>query len=563
MTRKAQFPLPSASLKAGAIARALAMGRSHHNEGQLNLAEKCYRQVLALDPNNVDGLHLLGVIAFQSNHCEEGIRLIKLAALKKPNDPAILVNLGAAYRKAERSAEARDAYKAALKLKPDLWEAYFNLGKALLDLEDCDGAIKVYQKCIAIKPADPEAYVNLGNAYKSKGEGDSAIAAYEQALRLSGTMTQAYGNIAAVFFDRGWLLAALAVMDKAIAIDPRPGELRFKRSLMTLRLAQFSVGWGDYESRYFGETERIPRPSAPPPYWAGEDLSGKNILLGTEQGLGDEILYGSMIPDIMARAGRCVIRCSVRMVPVFARSFPEAVVLPYPSQDVHPALQISIDYQIGIPSLGQFLRPDLAHFPAHQGYLKADSHRTEALRERYKAVMPGNLIVGLSWRSKNDRIGKSKSAEISDWAEILRVPGVTFVNLQYGDCADELAAVQQALGITIIQDHEIDPLKNMDDFFAQVAAMDLVVTTSNTSVHVAGSLNVPAWLLLSTGLASLWYWFLSGEECPWYPSVRIFRRPSGAVVGAGPWWHDVVERAGQGLALWVKNRVSRVQTRPS
>ncbi len=360
MTRKAQLPMPAALLKADAIARALATGRSHHNEGNLNLAEKCYRQVLALDPNNVDGLHLLGVIAFQSNHCEEGIRLIKRAAKKKPDDPAILVNLGAAYRKAERSAEARDAYQAAIKLKPDLWEAYFNLGKALLDLEDGDGAIAVYKKCIAMKPADPEAYVNLGNAHKAMGDGDSAIAAYEQALRLSGVMSQAYGNIAAVFFDRGWLLAALGMMDKAIAIDPRPGELRFKRSLMTLRLAQFNVGWSDYESRYFAETERIPRPSTPPPFWAGEDLSGKAILMGTEQGLGDEILYGSMIPDIIARAERCMIRCSVRMVPVFARSFPDAVVAPYPSQDVRPAPQMPLDYQIGVPSLGQYLRPDFA-----------------------------------------------------------------------------------------------------------------------------------------------------------------------------------------------------------
>ena len=562
MTRKAQLPVPSASLKADAIAKALTLGRSHHNAGNLKLAEKCYRQVLALDSNNVDGLHLLGVVAFQSNHPEEGIRLIERAARKNPDDPAILVNLGAAYRKAERSADARDAYKAAIKLKPDLWEAYFNLGKALLDLEDCDGAIEAYRKCIAMKPADPEAYVNLGNAYKFKCEGDSAIAAYEQALRLSGTMTQAYGNIAAVFFDRGWLLAALALMDKAIAIDPRPGELRFKRSLMALRLGHFSVGWSDYESRYFGETERVHRPSTPPPYWSGEDLRGKTILLGTEQGLGDEILYSSMIPDVLTRAKRSVIQCSLRMVPVFARSFPEAVVMPYPGQDVHGARPVYTDYQIGIPSLGQFFRTDFSSFPLRRGYLKADPQRTAMLRARYQAIAPGNRIVGLSWRSKNDRIGKSKSAEIFAWNEIFCVPGVTFVNLQYGDCASELAAVHQAFGVAVVQDQEIDPLKNMDDFFAQVAAMDLVITTSNTTAHVAGSLNVPTWLLLSTGLASLWYWFLTGEDCPWYSSVRILRRASGSAGGDAPWWRETIAGVGHDLAQWVGDRVSREQSRP-
>ncbi len=195
--------------------------------------------------------------------------------------------------------------------------------------------------------------------------------------------------------------------------------------------------------------------------------------------------------------------------------------------------------------------------------MKADPDRTAALRARYQAIAPGNLVVGLSWRSKNDRIGKSKSADISAWSEIFRVPGVTFVNLQYGDCADDLAAVQQVFGVRVIQDHEIDPLKNMDDFFAQVGAMDLVITTSNTTVHVAGSLNVPAWLLLSTGLASLWYWFLSGEDSPWYPSVRILRRLAGTARGDAPWWHDVIARAGYDLALRVNDRVSHQQARSS
>lgn len=560
MASKVHLPVPAAVLKADAIAKTLALGRSHHNQGHLKLAEGCYRQVLAMDSNNADGLHLLGVVAFQSDAVEQGIRLIKRAARKSPRDPAIFVNLGAAYRKAKRNIEAREAYETALKLKPDLWEAHFNLGKALVDLGDFDGAIAAYNHCIVLKPTSAEVYVNLGNVYKFKDDGDNAIAAYERALALDPKMSQAYGNIAAVFVDRGRHAEALALMDKAIAIDPQPGELRFKRSLIALRLANFAVGWADYDSRFFAETEKISRFSAPPPYWTGEDLTEKTILLWTEQGLGDEILYAGMIGEVAARARRCIVECSPRLVPVFARSFPQAIVKRYLGQGERATPPADFDVQISITSLGKYFRPSLKDFPRHQGYLKGDRMRTAALRARYRAIAPGNLVVGLSWRSKSDRLGVHKSADLATWADVLRVPGVTFVNLQYGDCAAELATVKQALGVDIVQDPEINPLGSMDEFFAQVAAMDLVITTSNTTVHVAGSLNIPTSLLLPSGIASLWYWFLNSADSPWYPSINIFCCPLqvGNVnePNARPWWADGIMRIGEMLASKSQERLA-------
>jgi Flp pilus assembly protein TadD len=556
MTRRAHSPAASTS-KAETIAKTLAMGRSHHNLGHLKLAQNCYQQVLSLDSDNVDALHLMGVLAFQSDALDEAIRLMKRAARKNPREPAIFVNLGAAYRKAERNAEARDAYDAAIKLKPDLWEAYFNLGKVFTDLEEFDNAIETYRKCLAISPNNAEAYVSLGNAYKYKGEGDNALLAYERALRLDGKLTQAYGNSAAVFLDRGWHSAALAIMDRAVADKPEPGELRFKRSLMALRFGRLETGWSDYESRFVADKERIPRCPSPPVYWTGGDLADKTILLWTEQGLGDEILYSSMVPEIIKRAKHCIIECSPRMAPIFARSFPEATVTRYRSQGVAVTPAAGVNYQIGVASLGQFYRTDFKQFPRHQGYMKADPARTAALRARYQAANPGNLVVGVSWRSKNDSVGGSKTADLASWAHILGVKGITFVNLQYGDCEEDLLAVKQTLGIEVLQDNEIDPLRNMDDFFAQVAAMDLVISTSNTTVHVASSMNIPTWVMLATGPASLWYWFLDRTDSPWYPSLKLFRQPSFDEHPGGAWWSDVEARIGKKLSAWAEAQSSR------
>ncbi len=507
--------------------------------------------MLALDPNNADALHLLGVVEFQAGRFEDAIKLIKRALRRNANDPSIFVNLGLAYRRTNNDEKAIEAYESALALNPNFLDALYNLGRLHLDAYACDKAIDLYRRFIALQPNDADAYINLGNAYKIKGEGDKAVTLYEKALRLSPHVGQAYGNIAAVFLDRGWHNAALAVMDKAITAMPQPGELRFKRSLMALRCAQFAIGWSDYESRFVSETERIPSWPAPPAYWSGEDLTDKCIVIRAEQGLGDEILYSSMIPDVIAKAKRCVIECSPRMVPIFARAFPKAEVLRYKMQGVSAQPMEGLDYQIAIGSIGRFCRLSFEQFPQHRGYLKADEARTAQLRARYEAIAPGNKIVGVSWRSKNDQIGTMKSSDLSTWREILTVPGVTFVNLQYGDCAEDLAAVKEKLGIDVFHDSDVDPMMSVDDFFAQVAAMDLVVSTSNTTVHVAGSLNIPGWVLLVTGPGTLWYWFLDRTDSPWYPSLRLFRQPMESDDSDAPWWTDVVPLVGKHLAAWV------------
>jgi len=122
----------------------------------------------------------------------------------------------------------------------------------------------------------------------------------------------------------------------------------------------------------------------------------------------------------------------------------------------------------------------------------------------------------------NHEVGRLKSQSLAAWLPILRTPGVTFVNLQYGDVAGELRALEAEHGIRIVADPEINPLQNMDAAAAQIAAMDLVVSTSNTAVHVAGALGVPTYVMIAAQRGRNWYWFLDRTDSPWYPSLRLY-----------------------------------------
>lgn len=139
---------------------------------------------------------------------------------------------------------------------------------------------------------------------------------------------------------------------------------------------------------------------------------------------------------------------------------------------------------------------------------------------RAQYLKPGRpLRVGLSWRSTSQIAGNRKTTNLLDWRDILNTEGVQFVNLQYGDCAADLASVKNSLGIEIIQDAEIDPLVDLDGFAAQVAALDLVISTPNTTVHFAGAQGVPVWVMLP--VAPEWRWLRAGTATPWYPSATL------------------------------------------
>ena len=152
------------------------------------------------------------------------------------------------------------------------------------------------------------------------------------------------------------------------------------------------------------------------------------------------------------------------------------------------------------------------------------------------------MRIGLSWRSGNPRFGTAKSLALTDFEPVLETPNSVFIDLQYGDTTDERGALERSCGRTLHHDTDIDSLADLDAFAAQVAAMDLVITASNTTAHMAGALGVPCWVLVPTGPGLLWYWFLDRSASPWYPSPRLFRQ---AAPGD---WAPVVQQVNAALA---------------
>lgn len=275
------------------------------------------------------------------------------------------------------------------------------------------------------------------------------------------------------------------------------------------KLGAYRQSWA-----FLSDAGRMKRPGALPE-WDGSMQSGKTLLVTQRiRDLGAPIRLGRLIAHAAKCVGRCIVLAEPRLVPLFRRSFPDADIR---SETAADAAEAGREAQIGASyeTLGLHLAPDADDILRSFVPLKADRGRTSAFRARY-ARAPR---VGISWASLNT---KKELPGLDAWIGLLKSFDANYVSLQYGDTASDLAALRTGSGRDIIEDAGVDQLRDMDGFAAQLAALDAVLTISNTAAHTAGALGVPAFVVLGDKLTSMWP--VVGSSSPWYPHTTLVQK---------------------------------------
>ena len=500
----------------GSIISQLQSTAVKHRAGGLRSAEKIYRRVLEVDSENANALHLLGLALHQRGENTEAAELIQRAIIIKPKQAVYAYNLGKVRAAQEHWSEAADANRAAIALNSTYPAAHCNLGLTLLWQGRPSAAEKSLREAIESDPDSAPSWSGLGLALQHQGRNAEAETAWQKAIALQPDFAEAHYNLATLRlagmdFTQGWPGFAWRAKADPLSFDAQAG--------------------GEYPFS--------------PPRWHGESLAGKTILLWGEQGLGDQILFAGLIPEIVEQGVKIYLECEPRLTPLFRRSFPAVNIVSRDRPVSSVLAEADIDLQCPLGDLGRFFRSDASAFLQHKGYLQVDAVRTAALKARYLERGPGTPIVGISWRSPRKRFGALKSTDLTeDWGPVLATPGVTFVCLQYGAVEEALARAVARHGVTVCLDTEIDASNDIDALSAQIAAMDLVISVSNTTVHLAGALDVPVWTLTPFGAGRLWYWFDGLTQSPWYPSMRLYQQ---AAPGD---WESVIGPVAKDLSGW-------------
>jgi tetratricopeptide (TPR) repeat protein len=451
-----------------------------------------------------------------------------------------LVRQALRHHQAEQFNEAEQIYLQALAIDPQHPDALHLLGMIAFQTGRDKDAVELIRKAIAIKSDAASYHSNLGNVLQSQGKLAEAGACYQRALVLKPDLAEVHLNLGNIFKAQGDVDSSLACYRRALALNPASAEATVAESMALLLKGDFASGWKNFERRWqTKDYDTQMRTYAHPPLWKGEQLALGRLLIWGEQGIGDEIMFAGLIPDAICTGNRCVLDCDARLKPLFSRSFPGIDVVSGVDPASHPELEFAAHLPSG--SLPGLFRTSTAAFEATTSpYLLVDPSAQSRFRTRYA---DGRKLIGLAWHTKNKKTGPIRSIDLALLAPLFAHPGTRWISLQYGDC-DRLEEQARAANAPVLIDPEVDQLSNIDDFAAQVAAMDLVITIDNSTTHLAGALGVPTWVLLP--FAPDWRWQLNRTDSPWYPTVRLFRQPS-----LGDW---------QSVVREIENALERIET---
>jgi len=468
------------------------------------VADKILRCLLAAEPGSTELATRLARLRVDRGQPESGLVWARRATVTDGADVTAWIAEGSGLLAVDRIDAAESAMRRAAALRPEHAASFVNLMAVQVERRAWPEAERLIRRALCVNPNEATAYYGLGVALKNLGRIDEALAAYDEGVRRR----------------------------------PEAPRERFNRALALLAAGQADSGLQEYEWRWrmpgFPSARHLlPRPTLPPAVWKGEALKGRSIALWGEQGIGDEIWDGGFALPVVAAAGRCVIEVEHRLVPLFQRSYPTADVVPRTAPP--DARILRADLQCPLGSLA--LRTGATRAAA--GYLKADPERTRELHDRYR--QRGGLVVGIAWRSRKPRSPRSFAAPLDLWEPVLTLSGITLVSLQYGAVDEEVAWAGRRFGADILVDADVDALRDLDTFAAQVAACDVVVSIANATVPMAHALGRPVLAVVRRDQDD-WRYGATGGRSPWLPTVEMFRQPPDGD------WRAALERVGRALA---------------
>jgi len=484
-----------------------------YNQGQLKSMVEQAQALTEQYPQAFIIWNCLGVANLDLGRVEQASIAFKKVTELNPNYADGFNNLGVALQNEGKYDEALEAYNKALFIKPDYVDAYYNMGKVLNDQGSLDKAIEAYKKAISLKPDYAKAYCNLGVILQSQWKLDQAITAYNKALELNYFSSEIYYNLGITNYYQGKQDESFKAYYKALSLKPDYAKAHRNLGYALLNSGRLKEGLDELEWRWKTSKNLAKQRHFAQPMWDGkQSLTGKRILIWCEQGVGDTIMWSSRLSLLVSQAKHCILECQPKLIPLLERSFPN-VEVKAENRNLDSKRE-DFDFHLPMGSLYKNFIQELSTNDKTDAYLVPNPIRINYWKERLKSLGNGPYI-GVSWKSANmDMIRLPNYATISELYPVLKLPNVTYVNLQYTDFADDLTKIKKELGVTVHNFDDLDHFNNIDDVAALCAALDMVVSTKTT---------VP---LISAGVGTLTK-LANWKQSPW---SNVLHKPVGPFV---------------------------------
>lgn len=452
------------------------------------------------------------------------------------DNPVVLAALGMNYAVAEKNGLAHVLLQKAYASMDGLMDGFKRVG--IIPKGNNPDAMAEF---LSIKRS--ELLNAIGTCYKHENKTVEARDYFQRAQDGVPLNPDIQNNLGTLYINEGKPEKAQEHLFKALEVQPDHAQAHWNLSLTYLEMGDYEKGWKEYDWGIPAKV-RMDRnyTKVPLPVWDG--TPGKRVVVYGEQGIGDEILFASMLPDLFRDCPETVFECHKKLHTLFANSFPNVPIYPTREDEVitwpvkpDGTPRYNFDAKISIGGLGRIYRSNLDSFPGTP--FLTPTQRSKDYWQAKLAELPRKPNIGISWIGGHKRTRMEvRSIELENLLPILK-QDVNFISLQYTPAEQEVQQLKDKHGIQIHHWPEAVYNANYDETAGLVANLDLVITVCTSVVHLAGSMGVPTWVLTPSRPA--WRYRLDLDSMPWYSGVSLYRMQPDST----DWGPVITEVAGQ------------------
>jgi tetratricopeptide (TPR) repeat protein len=458
----------------------------HIYKGNLNREIKNYEKaltsfqnVLKQDSENEEALYWIAATMYQMGQKQSALNVLNNTRVNEKNDKAVLLK-----------------------------------AKCLEDLLSFNEALSEYDKLLAKNGKDVKPILAKSDLLRRMFRYEAALELAIKAMSLEEKNINCYLLQSVIYKDTQDIKKSLLMLDAGLKIKPNSEQANFNKSIILLQSGDLKKGWELYEWRWkISDWTSIPLKSKKP-LWSGQKNS--ILYLWPEQGIGDEVMFSSILEDVKKDVKKLIVKIDERLIDIYTRSF-ENVKFISSKENISEQ-----DYEFHLPigSLPKFYRNNLSDFfNKNDSYLKTNKIIDEKICIKFSEYK-NKRKIGVSWKSKNPLTGLKRSTELLDIINYINDPGAVFVNLQYGDVSSEISDVRSK-GFVILENQDIDNMKNIDGLLSLINQCDEVVSIDNSTVHFAGAIGKKTEVLMHE--SADFRWEMQGNATKWYKSLSLKR----------------------------------------
>ena len=466
---------------------------------------------------------------FRLKNYEASINVCKKILNKENKNIKVLNTLGLSYLSIKKYKEANNIFLKAIKIDTNNIEVLNSLGRLNHEIRNSKDAEVYFLKALKINPKIFETLNNIAGFYLEEGEYNKALKFYKNAESLRPKNSIVINNIAKTYLSIGKIKNAENYCRKALSLENENSDINKTFALILLRKYDFKKAWMHFDGRlglsdFISKNTTLDFVKNKLPKNHSININSK-ILVLREQGVGDELLYGTMYSDLFNKYNNVIIESDPRLIDLFKNSFRKVDCNKFVELGHHSKNKNSIekfDYVIYAGSLGRYFRKSRESFSNTPYLKKINNYRNKELDSIIESHR--GLKIGLSWKSFKNRYAKEKSLELDNFDLIFKKENSIFFNLQYGDINNEINLFNKRNNKKIITLKNLDLFNDFNGLANLLSKLDIFITVSNSTAHLAGALGVKTLLIKPANHAAYHYWDYEDGKTPWYNSLKIINK---------------------------------------